>query len=80
MLKSEFGMFKKDSTVQDYNPKTESKEVVKLNFKESKSDKADPKSTDEAKQPQKEGKLKNTLNQWKQQQNQSNVVVTVRKG
>ena len=80
MLKSEFGLFKKDSTVQDYKPKTESKEVVKLNFKDSKSEKADPKPTDEVKQPQKEGKLKNTLNQWKQQQNQSNVVVTVRKG
>ena len=81
MLKSEFGVFKKDTTIDEYKPKVESKEVVKLNFNDAKSDKSSTKvSPVQAQQPGKEGKLKNTINQWKQQQNEANVLVTVRKG
>lgn len=81
MLKSEFGVFKKDTTIDEYKPKVESKEVVKLNFKDTKTDKSTTKAAPvQAQQPGKEGKLKNTLNQWKQQQNEANVSVTVRKG
>jgi hypothetical protein len=81
MLKSEFGVFKKDTTIDEYKPKVESKEVVKLNFKDTKTDKTTTKAAPvQAQQPGKEGKLKNTLNQWKQQQNEANVSVTVRKG
>lgn len=76
MLKSEFGVFKKDTVVTEYKPRTEAREVVKINFKETKSDKPSV----EAKKPEKEGKLKNTLNQWKQKQNEANITVTVRKG
>jgi hypothetical protein len=76
ILKAEFGVFKKDTSVMEYKHKVETKEVVKINFKETKSDKP----VIEAQKPGKEGKLKNTLNQWKQQQNEANVTVTVRKG
>ncbi len=79
ILKSEFGVFKKDTSVIAYKPKVETKEVIKINFKETKTDKTD-KPVIEAQKPTKEGKLKNTLNQWKQQQNEANVTVTVRKG
>jgi hypothetical protein len=76
ILKAEFGVFKKDTSVMEYKHKVETKEVVKINFKETKSDKP----VIEAQKLGKEGKLKNTLNQWKQQQNEANVTVTVRKG
>ena len=81
ILKSEFGVFKKDTAVEEYKPKVETKEIVKINFKDTKPDKShnNPPPA-EAQKPAKEGKLKNTLNQWKQEQNQANVTVTVRKG
>jgi hypothetical protein len=81
ILKSEFGVFKKDTAVEEYKPKVETKEIVKINFKDTKPDKTQSNHPPaEAQKPTKEGKLKNTLNQWKQQQNEANVTVTVRKG
>lgn len=81
ILKSEFGVFKKDTAVDEYKPKVEAKEIVKINFKESKTDKPQTNPAPvEAQKPGKEGKLKNTLNQWKQEQNQANVSITIRKG
>lgn len=79
MLKTEFGIFKNDTSVLEYKPKAESKEVVKLNFKNDVPNKTDSKPNPESPKP-KDNKLKNTLNQWKQQQNVSNVTVTVKKG
>lgn len=81
MLKSEFGVFKKDSSVQDFTPKTESKEVVKINFNHTqKNTKTPSKPDEESTGSNKTNKLKNTLNKWKEEQNQANVSVTVKKG
>ena len=81
MLKSEFGVFKKDSSVQDFTPKTESKEVVKINFNHTqKNNKTPSKPDEESTGSNKTNKLKNTLNKWKEEQNQANVSVTVKKG
>jgi len=80
ILKAEFGIFKSDTSVNEFKPKTDSKEIVRLNFKEPNKESKEKKPDPETNGPAKNGKLKNTLNQWKQEQNQSNVTVTIRKG
>ena len=62
MLKSEFGLFGNDSTVNDYQKKTGPKEVLKIEFGPIKEE--DPIDT---KKPKKDSKIKNTLKGWKEQ-------------
>ena len=62
MLKSEFGLFGKDSTVNDYQKKAGPKEELKIEFGPIKEE--DPIDT---KKPKKDTKIKNTLKGWKEQ-------------
>jgi hypothetical protein len=62
MLKSEFGLFSKDSTVNDYQKKAGPKEELKIEFGPIKEE--DPIDT---KKPKKDSKIKNTLKGWKEQ-------------
>jgi hypothetical protein len=62
MLKSEFGLFKGDSTVKSYEHKEGPKEVLKVEF--------GPATTEdpiEEKKVKKDSKLKNTLKNWKEE-------------
>lgn len=80
ILKTEFGAFKNDTSVQAYKPKEKPKEVIKVNFNAP--EKKTNIQSDASSVPKSNGsgKMKSTLNQWKQQQNQANVTVTVKKG
>jgi hypothetical protein len=62
MLKSEFGLFKGDSTVKSYEHKEGPKEVLKVEFVPAKTE--DP---IEEKKVKKDSKLKNTLKNWKEE-------------
>ena len=77
MLKSEFGVFKKDTTVKEFQEVKTPKEVVKMNINPKKEQ---PKEQEANSPNPKENKLKAKLNQWKTEQNQSNVSVVVKKG
>lgn len=59
MLKSELGLFKKDTTVQAYVPKVHQKEEVRMVLK------SDPEPV--ADKPKKEGKLQKTFSKWKEE-------------
>ncbi|MFY7668556.1 MAG: AsmA-like C-terminal region-containing protein [Crocinitomicaceae bacterium] len=64
ILKSEFGLFKNDTTVKEYKPQEMPKEELKIHF--------GPATKEEFKEVQKEkkdSKLKKTLKNWKDQQN-----------
>lgn len=87
IIKSEFGGFKNDSTVEKFKPKEVKKETVKLNFNSNQSKKptttTSPSvalSESNSKNKKDGGKLKKTLNQWKEDQTQPNVKVTIKKG
>jgi hypothetical protein len=60
MLKTEFGLFGKDSTVKIYQPKEMPKEVLKVEFGNQKTD--DPVIDNK---PKKDSKIKNKLKNWK---------------
>lgn len=63
MLKSEFGLFKNDTTVKSYQEKERPKETIKVEY-------GTPLETApslEQKKPKKESKLKNTLKNWKEE-------------
>lgn len=77
MLKSEFGAFKKDTTVKEFQETKAPKEVVKINFSPKKEL---PREQEANSINRKENKLKSKLNQWKTEQNQSSVSVVVKKG
>lgn len=67
MLKSEFGMFKGDSTVKTYQQKEGPKETLKIEFGPVKTE--DP--IDLQKKPKKDSKIKNTLKNWKEESDKS---------
>ncbi|MBM3165343.1 MAG: hypothetical protein FJZ80_07775 [Bacteroidetes bacterium] len=79
ILKTEFGVFKNDSTVKEIKETKETKEVVRVNFHSPKVENKAEKTKAVTPAP-KENKLKSKLNQWKTEQNQSNVSVVVKKG
>ncbi|MFM7724927.1 MAG: AsmA-like C-terminal region-containing protein [Bacteroidota bacterium] len=79
ILKTEFGAFKADTTVKEMKASKQSKEVVKINFNPQKEEKKADDVKDQVK-ASKDGKIKSKLNQWKQEQNQNNVSVVVKKG
>lgn len=66
MLKSEFGIFKGDSTVKSYQPKETPKEVLKVEFGPGNAE--DP---IDQKKPKKETKIRNTLKNWKEEADKS---------
>ena len=65
ILKSEFGLFKNDSTVQEYKPQEIPKEELKIHFGP-----ATKEEFNDVKKQKKESKLKKTLQNWKDQQKQ----------
>ena len=65
ILKSEFGLFQKDTSVKVYVPKDVPKEDLKIQFGP-----ATKKEFIEEKKQKKDSKLKKTLDGWKQQQEQ----------
>lgn len=67
MLKTEFGMFKGDSTVKTYQQKEGPKETLKIEFGPAKTE--DP--IDQQKKPKKDSKIKNTLKSWKEESDKS---------
>jgi len=67
MLKSEFGLFKKDSTVKKYEPTQPEKEQIRINFNQ-KSQTEVPKRENKQQKEKKEGILKKTLKNWKEQE------------
>ena len=70
ILKSEFGLFKKDSTVNVYIPKEQPKEDIKINFNPKlKVDKTPNKQPIiESEPPKKDTKIKKVFKNWKEQQ------------
>lgn len=66
MLKTEFGVFKGDSTVRTYQPKEKPKEELKIEFGPTKTE--DPL---EQKKIKKDSKVKNTLKNWKEEAEKS---------
>jgi hypothetical protein len=66
ILKTEFGVFKGDSTVKTYQPKEGPKEVLKIEFGPTKTE--DPV---EQKKVKKDSKVKNTLKNWKEESEKS---------
>jgi hypothetical protein len=64
MLKSEFGLFKSDSSVKTYREKERLKETIKVEF-DTPSESQMPR---EENIPKKASKLKNTLKNWKQEE------------
>lgn len=66
MLKTEFGLFKNDSTVKTYQPKEGPKEELFIEFGDKKTeDPIDPKKQ------KKDSKIKKTLNTWKEESEKS---------
>ena len=59
LLKSEFGLFKKDSTVKKYEPEQKSKEEIKINFGQKA--KVEDKKSEEPAKEKKEGVLMKSL-------------------
>ena len=75
MLKSEFGLFKKDSTVKKYEPKqVVTKDEIKITFGQ-KSTLQDPKPEEKQKE-KKEGALKKTIKSWKSAEEEEEQQVT----
>ena len=75
MLKTEFGAFKNDSTVEEYVPEEKPKEDIKINWEPTKNDPVssdsllqNPKSPKEDKPNKKQSKLKKALEKLKEQQ------------
>jgi len=66
MLKSEFGMYKKDSTVKKYEPVQRAPDQVRLNFGQ-KTPTGEPQQEFKPKE-KKEGLLKKKLKHWKEQE------------
>jgi hypothetical protein len=71
MLKSEFGLFKNDTSVKQYQPVSKPKEEIIIEFGGNNST-SQPKKQELAPQskPQKDTKIKSKLNTWKQQSEQ----------
>lgn len=65
ILKSEFGLYKNDTTVKEYKPEEMPKEELKIHFGP-----ATKEEFNEVKKEKKDSKLKKTLKNWKEQQNQ----------
>jgi endonuclease III-like uncharacterized protein len=65
ILKSEFGLFKNDTTVKEYKPQDIPKEELKIHFGPSTKE-----EFNEVKKEKKDSKLKKTLKNWKEQQSQ----------
>jgi len=63
MLKSEFGLFKNDTTVKHYQEKERPKETIKVEF----GSPSEPALPEEQKKAKKDTKLKSTLKNWKQE-------------
>lgn len=72
MLKKAFGLYQNDPTIEPYQEKTNSHETIRLNFNE-KDNKE--KNTPSKTQPPKNGKLKQQLEKWKQEQEQSEKIL-----
>ena len=66
MLKSEFGLFKNDSTVKTFIQKEGPKETIQLEFGPAKTE-----ESIDAKKPKKDSKIKNTLKSWKEEADKS---------
>ena len=78
ILKSEFGLFKKDSTVNTYVPKEVPKEEIKINFNPKiKGDKTPENNPVKDEKPNKDPKIKKNLQKWKEQENEDNEDVIV---
>jgi hypothetical protein len=82
ILKSEFGLFKKDSTVNTYVPKEVPKEEIKINFNPKiKGDKTPEKNPVKDEKPNKDSRIKKNLQKWKEQENEENEnIIVVGKG
>ena len=65
ILKSEFGFFKNDTTVKEYKPQEIPKEDLKIHFGPTTKE-----EFNDVKKQKKDSKLKRTLKNWKDQQNQ----------
>jgi len=71
MLKSAFGLYQKDASVPQYEQKTTPQETIELHFENgSKPNKTSPQDQ----KPTKNGKLKQQLDKWKQEQQEQNKV------
>ena len=71
MLKSEFGLFKNDTSVKQYQPVSKPKEDIIIEFGGSNNaPKTDKPEKPAATKPQKDTKIKSKLNTWKQQSEQ----------
>lgn len=80
ILKSEFGFYKNDSLVKEVKNSEKPKEIIKVKFNSGSTTPQKEKVSVPPSEPKKDTKLKGTLNQWKQQQNQSQTVISVKKG
>jgi hypothetical protein len=67
ILKTEFGMFKGDSTVKTYQEKEGPKETLKIEFGPAKTEEP----IDQQKKTKKDSKIKNTLKNWKEESDKS---------
>lgn len=80
ILKSEFGLFKKDSSITTFQAKEEIKEEIKVNFNPKvKTEK--PAVIPKEQKPKKEEKIKKNLQHWKEQEEEENEnIIVVGKG
>lgn len=80
ILKSEFGLFKKDSSITTFQAKEEIKEEIKVNFNPKvKTEK--PTVIPKEQKPKKEEKIKKNLQHWKEQEEEENEnIIVVGKG
>lgn len=80
ILKSEFGLFKKDSSITTFQAKDEIKEEIKVNFNPKvKTEK--PAVIPKEQKPKKEEKIKKNLQHWKEQEEEENEnIIVVGKG
>lgn len=69
ILKTEFGLFQKDSTVKNYTPISKPKEELQLDFD---SDKKHDNQDAKKEEKKKDSKIKNTLDKWKKQSEEKN--------
>jgi len=79
ILKTELGLFKKDSTVKEYKSTPLAKEKISIHVGPQKNP-SPPTPTANKPETNKENKLKTKLNQWKTEQRQDNVSLVVKKG
>ena len=75
ILKSEFGLFKNDTTVKDFVPEQAPKEELKIHFGPSTKE-----EFNDVKKQKKDSKLKKTLQNWKDQQKEEEEGFKVGKG